>query len=163
MTDRRNRTGARCGRNSRRPIHADYFAQKIVCGRRLRRRFRSPPQAVVVTQRRFGVGDPSHRFGTPPIDFFEQSQRRPIYRRNRRLCQNRRSRWSLHRTKCPGNLPRPLGVRRPNPTPTKKRRPGPSLCGVQVKPIVQNAVRDAPVPQASTLPIISGRISPSDL
>jgi hypothetical protein len=37
------------------------FAQKVACGRRLRRRFRSPPQSVVVAQRRFGVRDPSHR------------------------------------------------------------------------------------------------------
>ena len=37
------------------------FAQKVVCGMRLRRRFRSPPQAIVVNQRRIGVRDPSHR------------------------------------------------------------------------------------------------------
>jgi hypothetical protein len=38
------------------------FAQKVFCGRRLRRRLRSPPQAVVVSQGRFGVR-------TPPTDF----------------------------------------------------------------------------------------------
>ncbi|QDT72778.1 hypothetical protein I41_19610 [Lacipirellula limnantheis] len=48
--------------------HPHGVAQKLVCGTRLRRRLRSPLRAVVVAQRRIGVGDPSHRFfWTSPV------------------------------------------------------------------------------------------------
>jgi hypothetical protein len=54
------------------------FAQKVICGRRLRRRLGSPPQVVVVRQRRFGVGNPSHKL-------FVQGQSNTVHLYSNRL------------------------------------------------------------------------------